>query len=235
MEPERLSAQEAYREAIKVTGTDLLSNAQWFLKFGQRDLSKFTSYELLQLWNQMLAICILATRQPGKSASAKTLTTAERQHWERAANWPRFPWNPKQTPEQSEEYEAWLQHVLGIGEIVGKTNEQATTGQPVAMPMKEIVLVPSPKGPRPTFPLTSFRTSAEGTHFSGADGPMAVRLLQILQKYYGLIHRCPQCQDLFIARRKDQRFHDSGCRAMMGMRKKRRSARRPKSHRPGKD
>jgi len=222
----------AYREAIKVTGTDLLSNAQWVLAFCRRDLTKFTSFERLQLWDQILALCILATRQPTKSTSDKTLTSAERQAWERASNWPRYPWDPKQTAEQSEEYDSWWQHLLGIHEIQCKTIEEATTGRPVEMPMTHIVLSPSPKGPIATFPLTSFRTSAEGTHFSGADGAMAVRLLQILQKYCGLIRRCPQCQGMFIASRKDQRFHDSGCRSMMGMRKKRgRSARQPKSRR----
>jgi hypothetical protein len=214
-----VDAEQEFRQTLQRVGAGLKKNAHWFLSWIQHEPQLGTDPKVEQLCLDLLALSLLATRDPDTTA-AKALTSEECRQWTFAANCIRYPWaGDFTTPKQDTlEYQSLFSEIKLIHTRVRDAIEQRLRGEIPAVLLDKVVIRLTSPSLTPVFPLSACWSTKDGTAFSGIEAPVLVRLAQVFQQYGAHFRRCPECQKLFLAARSDQKFCGTLDRARHGMR-----------------
>lgn len=202
-------------------GAGLKRNAHWFLSWIQHEPELGTDPEMEQACLDLLALSLLATRDPATTAAKAPLSSEECQQWTFAANQCRYFWaGDFTTPKQETlEYQDLLSEIRLTYTRVRNAIEQRLRGEIPAVLLDKVVIRFTSPSLTPLFPLAACWPIQDGTAFSGMEAPVLVRLAQVFQQYGGHFRRCPECQTVFLATRTDQTFCQPLHRARHGMRR----------------
>lgn len=210
-------AESQFREALGRVGAGLNKNAEWFLRFCTMPLNTLTREQRVELWHELLALILLATRLD-LSKAGERLSTMEASSWNYLESWP-MARNPLTgVSEPSEDYDRWWQWVQDLQFQIQERIEAALDHDYPPLRLSDISLQLTPDGLVPLFPLDMFvKTDTEGKDIRGADGAILIRLSLMLHKCGRHLHQCPACMSVFLAARKGQTFCSPTCRARIGM------------------
>lgn len=219
-----------FREALRKVGAGLKKNGSWLLDFSKQELvgaDDRHSKAREDLWQCLLALAILATRnEENESDLGRALNNEEARLW-RDANKLRQPFrfDPVDEPiEKNWKYQAWWGSVVQIQRTITNLLAKFLAEGSIAIPIQDAQYLVSrgAKG-RLRFPLRQIAIGQEESR-SGVESAVLFRLGQILG---GFGHRLRQCRGkgcskgIFIGGRSDQRFCSRQCQMRHLMRTKR--------------
>jgi hypothetical protein len=215
-----LTAEAAFREALQRVGVGETRNAEWFVRFKGLDLRALPEHELVTVWQDLLALCVLASR-PRTVPPHTPLSDEERQRWQWAVGWPLH----EKAQGNAGDYQPWKHDIERIWERINAALDEALLGKKPIIWVDSIALQEG----RPVFPLTAWRVIREGVELLSAEGGVMVQLSKVLGVCTGRIKRCAafregsrsKCRGLFVASgRADRKTCSNACRVLLVMRKR---------------
>jgi hypothetical protein len=231
-------SEREFREALLRVGLRSIKNAEWFLALVQEPLEPDGAHSLVreQLWHDLLALGILASRSPDPKCQGAPLSEKERSVWRGASGLGRTIGGPRDRTLEagSFEYRAWWTGIRRIQEQVSAGLNAALNKRCIDIPLAHVILrLGDPRNSGIVFPLDDLIVgkSVHDVH-AGAEGAVLLRLKQLLDKYALLLRQCEcdTCEKVFfIARRQDQQYCSSRCRMRIVMRNRRARERASKS------
>ena len=207
-------AESQFRDALSRVGSGLEKNADWFLRFCQINVESLTFDAKVTLWHDLLALVVLASR-PDASKAGEKLSAMEASSWHYLESWPVHRSAASGTDEATDDFGQWWQSVLHLRTNIQERIESALNNYYPPLQLSNITVQLTPHGLIPVFPLDMFVKTTDSIR--GADGAILIRLSLAIQKFGRYLHRCPACNSIFLAARKDQSFCNATCRSRIGM------------------
>lgn len=210
------TAERQFREGLSRVGTTLGKNLLWFINFSQLPLHALTVEQKLQLWHDLVAIMVLASRSPDLPGG-RPLSSGESSFWQYLEAC--LGRNAIETG--NSDYQSWWHWIgelhLQIEELIYNVVEHQGT----SLQLSHVRLDIGSHGLVPMFPLDMFtETNRDAASLiRGGDAPILVRLALAIHAYQNKVHRCPACENIFVALRSDQAFCTSNCRSRFGMKR----------------
>jgi|GEM_PF-5298979 len=229
VQPDEKSETE-FRKALERVGSRPIKNLQWFMEWWMKPLPSATDMNALErVWQDLLALSILASRSQRPESQRMQLSNEECGIWQSATGI-KDQWR--------------FEIVLHIRVLVGEILNATANKQCIEVLLPQVILrIGDPGSSGTLYPINRLiaRNSLGDIDFevhSGAEGAVMLRLKQLLDLHGLRLRRC-QCQScpkhiyFFIAGRKDTRYCSHQCRSKINMKNWRERNRLPKSTRRG--
>ncbi len=218
------NAEREFRQALQRVTLRAEESAEWFFEFCRKDLNLLSKEQREELWHDLLALSIVATR-PNVDSLKGPLTPEERRQWQWAALWPRYPWDRKRPQDASFEHRNWWQEILNIQKKVDAAIAGILAQGRVLISLEHVAFEIGSGVMIPVFPLAAWTSVKDGTDFTGPEGAVLIRLVQVVNATGSRFHRCEsgKCSKIFIMRRYMQKYCTNTCRSRVAMQNFRRA------------
>ena len=183
----------------------------------QRETRTLSPSERVLLWHELLVLSLLAGRS-NENLLSQGLTEKERKLWDWASRWA----EDFRSPSKSPVYRNWWEAIQNLHEEIRVCLWEVADRSCAHVTFNNHVKVEvTPDGIRPVFAPALGRSFAWGDLITLSQGAH-FRFVQVVQRFSGLIHRCPRCRIIFLASRRDKKSCSVNCRMAIVMQRRRR-------------